>query len=297
MWPEAKSRMRRQPAVMLAATLIAIAVSNFVIATIPRSLGSYETISSLALGLGFSQMALAAVWSALASSPASRRTLQATILVALVWLSHSAFYGRLGIGLIGGLMCGVYWTIWLATQLPLLLLRRRIGLVLMSPDQGDVDVNSDDRVQFGIRGLLIVTAIVAIGMAFGRYLAIENSLSAELDSLDAIAFWRQLAWFYLVTSICQVLAAVPLILAVLVPHVIVRWMGLAGLWFLLIMCVETYLFGWLVAAGRMRVSPLVWTHGTQFITLALVLLLMRQVGLRAVPTQWVSAFNESDDFA
>ena len=78
MLPEAKSRMSRQRAVMLSAILIAIALSNFLVATIPRSLGSYEVISSLALGLGFSQMALAAIWSALAWSPATRRTLQAT---------------------------------------------------------------------------------------------------------------------------------------------------------------------------------------------------------------------------
>ena len=291
MLPEVKSRMRRQTAVMPGAILIAIALSNFFILTIPRSLGSYEIISSLAFGLGFSQMALAAVWSALALSPATRRTLQAMALVALVWLSHSAFYGRLGIGVIGALMCGVYWTIWLATQLPLWMLRRRIGLVLMRPGQEDVDVNSDDRIQFGIRGLLIVTAIVAIGMAFSRYLAVENSFGAALDSLDAIGLWRQLAWFYFVTTISQVLAAVPFILAVLVPRVIVHWVGLASLWFILIMCAETYFFSWLDASGRIRVAPLVWMHGTQFITLALVLLLMREVGLRAVPTQWTSPFQ------
>jgi hypothetical protein len=297
MLPEPKFRFRREPAkVMLGAILIAIALANFVIATIPShfpgSLGSFETIISLAFGLGFSQMTLAAVWSALATPPATRRVPQAAIVVALVWLSHSAFYGRLGIGVIGALTCGVYWTIWLATQLPLWLLRRRIGLVFLSPGQEGLDLDSDDRIQFGIRGLLIATAVVAIGMSFGRHLAAQRHFGAELISLDAIGLWLQLAYFYLVMTISQALASLPLVLAVLVSRVIVHWVGLASLWFIVISFAETYFFGWLADSGRIQIVPLVWMHGTQYVTLTLVLLLTRQVGWRVVATKWVSALHQ-----
>ena len=133
----------------------------------PRGVSEYVGLGYL-FGTAFSHASLASAWTAFGPAPLVWR-----LPLSLIWLTMIPLAVAINVGLHGGpdaaapvlalCACGQ----WLIIQVPLWGLAIGYGLKLRH--QEDADYGFDPRQwQFGIRQLMIITAVVAIALGIGR---------------------------------------------------------------------------------------------------------------------------------
>ena len=162
-------------------------------------------------GTFFGHTTLASAWAALGPGPLRWRFPLSLVWVAMLPTAFAAKFaihgGRIDAELvivIGGCLFGQ----WLMVQLPLWGLAMAYGLRLRHVDDVDTMQDCCER-QFGIRHLMVITAIVGVIFGVGRILAGSQGMSFLLDS-DALIF--------VFLAVAAIMLTVPLLLAGLLPR-------------------------------------------------------------------------------
>ena len=180
------------------------------------------------LGTFFGHATLAAAWAALGPGPVRWR-----FPLSLVWVAMLPMAIAINIAIhdwrlpyvfvIGGCLFGQ----WLIVQLPLWGLAMGYGLRLRHVDDVDTMQDCCER-QFGIRHLMVITAIVGVIFGAGRILVGRQGATVRLDSdVQALIF----------LAVAAIALTLPLLLAGILPRraipavlLVLTLIGLATAW-------------------------------------------------------------------
>jgi hypothetical protein len=197
------------------------------------------------LGALLGQTTLAAAWSALGPGP-----LLVRFALSLVWVAVLVIVVAFNIGLHGGpsevpFILGVcLFGQWLLVQLLLWPLVVFYGLRLRPQEEFSGAPDRRD-LQFGIRQLMIITAIVAVVLGVGRMVVINfgNRFSLGGEAAD-----------FVFLAVAAVVLSLPMLLAALLP----RRARPAVVVTILVMAVATFLELPLLRAWQAHPGPEVW---------------------------------------
>lgn len=226
--------------------------------------------TALALGTLFAHVTLAATWSALGPLP-----LMARLPLALTWLAALviavSLQGPPGALAIAVVISGALVAQWLIVQSPLWLLVARYGLRIRPVECMDQAAAPAEQ-QFGIRQLMILTAIVAVVLGIGR-VALGGIQWGGFEPGKAIAAFAFLA-------LASALVAFPLVAAALLPRGValacVAAIGLVAL----TTAFEEPLFRLLSTGGSADLRLFAWMNASQCAWILGVLFLLRAAGYR-----------------
>lgn len=172
----------------------------------PGRLGEYIGLGYF-FGSMFGQTTMASAWTAFGPAPLVWR-----LPLSFLWVVMLAVAIGINVGLNGGprdaivVVGGCLIGQWFLVQLPLWGLAMGYGLRLRHRD--DVSVTSDPRDrQFGIRQLLVITAIVAVVFGIGR-LIVPNLHFGSYDEPAIVAF----------LAVAAIVITLPTLLASLLPR-------------------------------------------------------------------------------
>jgi hypothetical protein len=168
----------------------------------------------LLVGMMFAQATLAAGWTAFGPLPLAWR-----LPLALVWLASVTLAFTLNMLLHhGGDVFGVLAWVgmllgqWLLAQIPLWVLRHWKRLHVCHQAEMATGRPASDQ-QFGIRQLMILTAVIATLLGGGRAII----LSLELEWLDRTSMSDEVP-LLIFMPLCNVLLALPLLMGPLLPR-------------------------------------------------------------------------------
>lgn len=171
------------------------------------------------LGTMFGQATLASAWAALGPAPLLWRLplslgwVAILVIAFLVNISVNNFGGNIEVALIlGGCLGGQ----WLLVQMPLWGLALGYGVNLRHRDDPPLAIRER---QFGIRQLMILTAIVAVVLGACRW--VVTAAMAELQGTN----WGEAAVFFMLAA-AGIVMTLPLIIAALLPRF--AWLATAG---------------------------------------------------------------------
>jgi hypothetical protein len=197
-------------------TIVALVVCGWLALGAIRPRGGPESLSGVLLagfllGTIFGQTALAAAWCALGPFSLVRRLpLSFTWLAAIVVsfgcnIARSRNPNGLAVLLVYG---GSVLLQWLLVQAPIWILVIRYGLRVNDGENSASASGKGDQ-QFGIRQVMILTALVAIVLGIGRFML--GGLKADGSFKD----WRGIAMFAFLT-VSNAIISIPIIAAALV---------------------------------------------------------------------------------
>lgn len=265
---------------LLVVILPILAVSWLILAVVdpdgPGRAGEYVILGNL-IGSIFAQATLAAAWSALGPFPLRWR-----LPLSLVWVATLPIALALNIGLNGGpeeavLTLGAcVLAQWLLVQAPLWCLAVMFGVAIRPRADLATAVQPSD-LQFGIRQLLILTAIVAVVLGIGRVLVAW--LGAQLEGLKGETP------IFIFLAIAGVLMTLPLLVAALLPRLAIP-ATLAVLLLIALATVGEYPLQRTVAGGRgggPDVWHFAWINAFQAFWVLLVIIALRLCGYGLAP--------------
>jgi hypothetical protein len=198
----------------LAMIAILVACGWLLVGSVPHPRGPDSLLGMLfiaaVLGTMFGQVSLAAAWSALGPYALIRRLPLSFAWIAAIVLSFGCNIAQ-GSNSNGLAVLLVYAAAlvgqWLLVQAPMWLLITRYGLRIVSAEHQPTTREQSDQ-QFGIRQIMILTALVAIVLGAGRFLL--GGLKADQSFRD----WRGVLLFGLL-ALSNAAIAFPLIAATL----------------------------------------------------------------------------------
>lgn len=191
-------------------------VSDLAIATIVNAQG--EEAGATVVGFVFSQVALYATWTALGPISLFARTAGGVIATSLVALALVLCIRNSGVGHFELLWFGITMTQWVGIQLPLWVLRLYFGWRLAWPGTDLAPARPTD-LQFGIRQLMMWTALVAVTLGVGRWLLTDELRNNGRDESIVV---------FLVLTSFNCLLAWPIIWALLIRFAWPLWLVAAG---------------------------------------------------------------------
>ncbi len=242
----------------------------------PSILGPF--IISAVLGTMFGQVSLAAAWCALGPFALFRRLPFAFAWIAAIVLSfgcniaqESSPDGLSMLLVYGGAALGQ----WLLIQIPLWLLVARYGLRIVDANYQPANRELRDQ-QFGIRQIMILTALVAVVLGAGR------TLLGGMNSEQPFGHWPSVS-FFAFFAVSNAAIAFPLIAAALTSRNAPLKIAGASLLLAPITFCELMIFDWLEPFGGPTVEEywiLVFINAVQAPWILSVLLLLRAAGFR-----------------
>jgi hypothetical protein len=174
----------------------------------PGRMGEYVGMGVF-FGTMFGQTTLASTWVAFGPAPLVWR-----LPLSFFWVVMLAIAIGINLGLNGGpdeavvVVGGCLLAQWFLVQLPLWGLAMGYGLRLRHRDEFGLGTDPSER-QFGIRQLMIITAIVGVVFGIGRLVA--TNLGDRIKGGDEVAIFAFLA-------IAAIVITVPVLLASMMPR-------------------------------------------------------------------------------
>ena len=199
--------MRRKRYSVLLPLVPLLATSWLVMALVDMEGGDDHLMIGATIGTIFGQTTLASAWTALGPGPLLWR-----LPLALAWCA--ILIVALAVGMQGApdevvaILAACAAGQWIVVQTPLCWLSAKYGLRIHY--SGDAMPANVRPIQFGIRQLMILTAIVAVVLGLGR-VTIANMAASLDNSADTFAF--------VFLAVAGILMSLPLLLAALLP----RW--------------------------------------------------------------------------
>ena len=241
---------RREISLAAAAALIA-AGCGLVAVLLSLEPGLEAFPAGVMLGTLFGQVSLAAAWTALGPLRLVVRLPLAAAWIAGLILLVAAGEDQMqlqGLLILGGAFSGQ----WLLVQIPLWMLVRIYGLRIAL--EGEAAALSASDQQFGIRQLMILTAIVAVVFGAGRLLL----GGLKWDTNQGNDFF-EIARAYAVIVAVNALITLPILAAVLLPRRAAAASILAVLFALAMAGVELSLLHLLAVGGPRELWPIIVT--------------------------------------
>jgi hypothetical protein len=224
-----------------------------------------EALQRLSLGVAFSHVTLLASWNALGDAKWLVRPTSSALCLIGVWIAlcgiNAIFQSFLSLYL--SLVVAMFGQ-WVLVQIPFWIARLTFGWQIGTVDQCHA-ANGVRGAQFGIKHLLIWTAVVAILLALSKWVVVG----------ETTRFRRELGELGLFI-LCNSLFAWPILVGCLVN----RWMP-AALLTLLVTFAEPHLFK-AVTTVTPRQHIFAWLNGIQFIWTVGSLSVLRWFGFRFV---------------
>ncbi len=272
--------MIRGPHRILAVLVALIVCGWLLIALVPHPRGPDSILGTLTiaamLGTMFGQVSLAAAWCALGPFALIQRLPLSFAWIAAIVLSFGCNIARDSNS--GGLAVLILYAIafvgqWLLVQMPIWLLTARYGLRIVGANYQPANRELRDQ-QYGIRQVMILTALVAVVLGAGRTLL--GGLRSDQPFLD----WKVIMFFGFF-ALANATIAFPLIDVALtgrnLPQAIVGALSLVAAATL----VELLLFPWLSPFGTSGAEGiLVAMNAVQCLWILTVLFLLRAAGFR-----------------
>lgn len=246
------SRVARETTITIAAALI---MGGWMLAAVLIAMGPglSPLFGGVMFGTVFGQVSLAAAWTALGPFRLTVR-----LPLAVVWLAVLPLVLALGalrgpmdlqfLVMVGGAIAGQ----WILVQIPLWLLVWYYGLRIVAA--GDEPAFSPRDQQFGIRQLMVLTAIVAVVLGLGRMLL--GGISRETAGPD----WIEGVKVFGMMAIANTFIMLPMLGAVLLPRLSAAAAVFAGLFAVAVAIVEYSVFR-LMARGGGSAGDLILVFG------------------------------------
>jgi hypothetical protein len=276
------------PARYLAFVLLAppLAIGWLVLAAIEPGPGNgwveYLVIGNLIGGM-FAQATLAAAWTVLGPLALVWR-----LPLALAWIAALIVALAINIGINGApdeiilIMSGCVLAQWLLTQLPLWALAVFYDVRVRHQSESD-QAGDLSHLQFGIRQLMILTAIVAVVLGIGRLLVANFASLFQFPGRETPIF--------VFLAIAGVLMSLPLLVAALLPRLalpatvaMLLFIALATAW-------ELPLLSTLIGTpgGGPDMWHFIWINAFQAFWVLLVTGTLRLTGYRLAPRHTASS--------
>jgi hypothetical protein len=196
----------------------ALAVTGWLVIALARPSVSSNSIESelivgLVLGSMFGQVSLSAAWCALGPFPLIRRLPLSFLWLAAIVVSFGSnvaqqanSHGFQVLVVYGGGML----LQWLLVQFPIWIVVARYGLRVGLPDEASLVRDSRGN-QFGIREIMVLTALVAVVLGLGRLML------GGLQGKDDFSKWRDIVIFAFLAAANAVIS-LPLLGSILLPR-------------------------------------------------------------------------------
>jgi len=235
-------------------------------------------VSTEAIRLGFffgsmfSQTTLAAAWAAFGPGALAWR-----IPLSLIWVSILVIAIAFNIGVNGGppldfaaLLGGCLFGQWFLLQFPFWGLVLRLGLRLQHMDDSPQDIKLRE-LQFGIRQLIIITAIVGVVLGIGRFAVTTWGGRFGSNGAEPIVLFGFLA----VASIVQ---SVPLLLATLMRRMVIPGVLVALALIVAVTVCEVPLLASIVGGSGAQTTHFIAINGLAAAAILSVVLVVRLNG-------------------
>jgi hypothetical protein len=265
-------------ALALLGLLLGLGVLLIVVASPLGGQGAVEHFMvGVLVGTMFGQAIVAGAWTALGPLGLKWR-----LPAALVWVGLLAAALDVNLEIHGGphevvgVMLVCMFGMWLLVLIPLAVVVRWHGVTIRAAETM-VAAADYRRTQFGIRQLMILTAVIGVTLGVGRVAApllIREFTGGRWGELPVFAF----------LAAAGVLMMVPLILASLLPRHAAIGCGAALLFIVLMSCLELpMLNATLGARGGPQLDHIVWINSFQTGWILISLGLLRLAGYRLAP--------------
>jgi hypothetical protein len=181
--------------------------------SVPSNSIESQLLAGLILGSMFGQVSLSAAWCALGPFPLIRRLPLSFLWLAAIVVSFGCNIAQQAnsqgfqiLVVYGGSML----LQWLLVQFPIWIVVARYGLRVGLPDEAD-RVSDSHGNQFGIREIMVLTALVAVVLGMGRLML------GGLQGEDDFSKWRDILIFVFLAAANAVIS-LPLLGSVLLPR-------------------------------------------------------------------------------
>ena len=247
-------------------------MSSFAFKTLFADRG--KLLIGLVIGSSYAQVVASAVWTALGPPRLLARLIAGLVAFGVATLSMFVCALRdAGDDSIAFVIAGAMFVQWLLYQAPLWMVRRR-GWRLAWPGAPPGE-SSAGELQFGVRQLMIWTAIVAAFLAAARLL-----VGDKLRDVDRMEFRQEAAVFF-IASLLNSLLVFPIVWGCFVRRRLWLWLLISALWCALMTPLELLLVKYAASGGRINdLEIFVLMNVAQSLAVAGILLAARLAGFR-----------------